>query len=53
LVQQALEGLPGVKQAEASFAKKQAVVRYEPDKVTVEEMIAAIKHIGFSASLRE
>jgi len=53
LVQQALEGLPGVKQADVSFAKKQAVVRYEADKVSLGEMIAAIKGIGFSASLRE
>jgi copper chaperone CopZ len=40
-----------VKQAEVSFAKKQAVVQYEPGKVSVEEMIAAITNVGFSASL--
>lgn len=42
-----------MKQAEASIAKKQAVVRYEADKVSVEAMIAAITKVGFSASLRE
>jgi copper chaperone CopZ len=39
-----------VQQAEVSFAKKQAVVQYEPAKVRVEEMIAAIAKVGFSAS---
>lgn len=37
--------------AEVSFAKKQAVVRYEPGKVHVAQMIAAIGKVGFSASL--
>jgi hypothetical protein len=34
-----------------SFRKKQAVVQYEPGKVRVKEMIAAITKVGFSASL--
>jgi copper chaperone CopZ len=36
-----------------SFAKKQAVVQYESAKVSVEEMIAAITKVGFSASLHQ
>jgi copper chaperone CopZ len=40
-----------VQGAEVSFALKQAVVRYDPSQVTVEQMVAAIKDIGFSATL--
>lgn len=29
---------------------KQAVVRYDAGQVTVEQMVAAIKNIGFSAT---
>jgi len=42
-----------VTHAEVSFPSKQAVVRYQKDKVGVAEMIAAIKRVGFSASLRD
>lgn len=42
-----------MQQAEVSFAKTQAVVRYEPAKVSVEEMTAAITKVGFSASLHQ
>jgi copper chaperone CopZ len=52
-VQQALEGLPGVKRAEVSFAKQQALVQYDMEKVDAAQMIAAIKRIGFSASLHQ
>ena len=36
--------------AEVSLAMKQAVVRYDASQVTVEQMVAAIKNIGFSAT---
>jgi copper chaperone CopZ len=52
-VQQALEGLPGVKRAEVSLAKQQATVQYDTEKVDAAQMIAAIKRSGFSASLRQ
>ena len=42
-----------MQRVEVSFAKKQAVVRYEPGKVSVEEMVAAIANVGFSASLHQ
>jgi hypothetical protein len=40
-----------VKQSEVSLTTKQAVVRYEVGHVTVEQMLAAIKQVGFSARL--
>jgi hypothetical protein len=36
-----------------SFTTKQAVVTHDADKVTVEQMIAAIKRVGFSAGLHQ
>ena len=52
-MQQALEGLPGVKRAEVSLAKQQAIVQYEMGKVDAAQMIAATKRIGFAASLQQ
>ena len=49
-MRKALEGLEGVKKAEVSFGKKQAVVTYDPEKVSVDEMIQAVKRAGFQAS---
>jgi hypothetical protein len=34
-----------------SFTTKQAVVTYNVEKVQVEQMIAAIKNVGFSAGV--
>ena len=42
-----------MRHADVSLATKQAVVRYEPDKVGVAEMITAVKKAGFSASLHQ
>ena len=39
-------------QAEVSFEEKAATVTYNPEKVTPEQMIAAINAIGFRASLQ-
>jgi len=39
-----------VQRAEVSFTTKQAVVSYDARQVTVEQMVAAIKNIGFSAT---
>ncbi|MFQ6111312.1 MAG: cation transporter [Nitrospinota bacterium] len=47
----ALERLEGVERAEVSFWKKKAVVRYDPKRVTPEQMIQAVREIGFGASL--
>ncbi|HEX9867845.1 MAG TPA: heavy metal-associated domain-containing protein [Candidatus Tectomicrobia bacterium] len=48
-----MEGLLGVKQSEVNLTTKQAVVRYEMGNVTVEQMLAAIKQVGFSARLHQ
>ena len=52
MVKKALEGLAGVTEAQVSFATKQAVVRYEPAKIRVADMIAAVQHAGFAARRR-
>ena len=49
MVKKALEGLTGVRRAEVSLATKQAEVAYDAEQVTVAQMMAAIKRVGFSA----
>jgi Cu/Ag efflux protein CusF len=48
-----LEGLDGVVNAEVSFEEKAVTVRYDPVKVTPEQMMAVIKTIGFRAGRGE
>lgn len=48
-----LERLPGVSKAEVSYPEGTAVVTYDPEKVTVEQMVAAVKKLGYTASLLE
>ena len=45
----ALEGLNGVKKAEVSFSKKEAIVYFEEGKATVDEMVRAVSKVGFRA----
>lgn len=45
-----LTRLPGVSKADVSYEKGTAVVTYDPRKVTVEQMIAAIKTLGYIAT---
>ena len=45
----ALEGLEGVKKAEVSFSKKEAIVYFEEGKATVDEMVRAVRRVGFRA----
>ncbi|ODT04563.1 MAG: hypothetical protein ABS52_04660 [Gemmatimonadetes bacterium SCN 70-22] len=49
--QKVLTRLPGVAKADVSYEKGTAVVTYDPAKVTVEQMIAAIKTLGYTASI--
>jgi Cu+-exporting ATPase len=44
-----LERLDGVHNAEVNFRAKQAVVTYEPEKVTVQQMVEAVEGSGFGA----
>ena len=52
MVKRALEGLPGVRRADVSFPKKEAVVTFDPEQVRVEQMIEAVGRVGFHASLK-
>jgi mercuric transport protein len=46
-VKTALEGVEGVHSAEATFEPPEAVVRFDPDKVSVEELTTATKNAGY------
>lgn len=46
-----LTRLPGVTKADVSYEKGTAVVTYDPHKVTVEQMVAAIKTLGYTATV--
>ncbi len=50
-VRTALKKLDGVKDAKVSSAESQAVVDYNPAKVTPEQMIDAVNKLGYKASL--
>ena len=51
MVRLALERLDGVKEAKVSLGKQTAWVAYEPKKVTVQQMIEAIKRSGYGAEV--
>jgi len=43
-VRSALEEVKGVKEVNVSLEKKEAVVKYDPDVVKVEDLIKAVKN---------
>lgn len=49
VVARALEGLPGVEKARVTFQPPEARVTYDPTRVTVEQMIEAIRQVGYDA----
>ena len=49
MVKTALERLDGVKQVTVTFNPPEAVVQYDPERVTPEVMINAIEQAGFRA----
>lgn len=51
IVKRALEGLDGVKKAEVSFEQGEAQVTFDPEKVTIPQMIEAVQKTGFGARL--
>lgn len=51
MVKKALDGLEGVNEATVSFKEKRADVLYDPAQVTVEDMVKAIRRVGFRARL--
>ncbi len=50
-VRKVLTRLDGVSKADASYEKREAVVTYDPTKVTIQQMIAAIKTLGYTATI--
>ena len=50
-VRRVLERLAGVQKAEVSYEKQRAVVTYDANKVTVEQMIAAIATLKYKATV--
>ena len=52
MVKRALEGLKGVRKAEVSFERAEAIVTYERGRVTLEEMMRAVEQYGFKAKLK-
>jgi mercuric transport protein len=50
-VRRVLTRLEGVKKTQVSYEKQRAVVTYDPAKVSVEQMIAAIKTLGYKATV--
>lgn len=46
----ALRKVPGVLKAEVDYARRTAVVVYDPKRVQIEQLISALKSVGFTAS---
>jgi mercuric ion binding protein len=51
-VRMALERVPGVLEAKADHNAKRAQVKYDPDKVSPEDLAAALGRSGFPATVR-
>lgn len=49
-VRKVLTRIEGVANVEVSYEQQRAVVTYDPAKVTVDQMIAAIKTLGYKAT---
>jgi mercuric ion binding protein len=50
-VKAALERLPGVAEVDVNFQKKEAVVEYDPQRISPERMVEVINTLGFRATL--
>lgn len=50
-VRKVLGRLPGVSKANVSYEQSRAVVTYDPKLVTTAQMIAAIKTLGYTATI--
>lgn len=46
-----LERLDGVDNAEVSYEKSLAVVTYDPEKGKIEQMVAALEELGYTAAV--
>jgi Cu+-exporting ATPase len=52
-VGRSLKRLPGVDEANVSYASERAVITYDPKRVTPDQMIELLKSIGYGAALAE
>jgi len=52
-IERALLDLTGVREANVNLASEQAAVTYDPAQVTPERLAAAIRSVGYEASVRE
>lgn len=52
MVKRALEGLKGVSRAEVSFQAREARVTFDPDQVSVDDLVRAVDRVGFRASVK-
>lgn len=52
-VRRALNDVPGVVEATADLGAREAWARFDPARTGVDEMIAAVRNTGFSASVKE
>ena len=50
-VRTVLTRLPGVAKANVSYENSRAVVTFDPSKVSIERMVAAIKQLGYTATV--
>lgn len=50
-VRTVLKRLPGVSKAEVSYEETRAIVIYDPSRVTIAQMVAAIKTLGYKATV--
>lgn len=50
-VEGAIEDLPGVRRASASYAREYADVEYDESEVTDTEIVAAVQRAGYDAVL--
>ncbi len=49
-VDDALEELDGVRRSKTSYARSRAKVDYDPDRITLERIAAAIEALGYQPS---
>jgi mercuric ion binding protein len=51
-VRKALQSVPGVVEAKADLATKRAEVKYDPEKVTPQQLAGAVTSAGYPATVR-
>jgi len=51
-VEEALRSAPGVTEASVNFAAESALVRYDPERTTVEALERAVERAGYRAQVK-